>query len=156
MTSTHRSSTLIFVNHNNVERDIQSQKRTAMGPDRSIMLQEPRIIGFIVMSRADSTSLAIAPIICHSAAPPIVIFYDNSFNLVASTLLWLPWFLFTTLFVVVIFHLKRHTCSGFYDAARYKVLDLLKTSPAEANNSKVKSALYHMSSLCADNMVKNL
>ena len=42
------------------------------------------------------------------------------------------------------FHYKGHTCNYFFDGDRYRILDKIRTSAAEAINAKIKRALYFM------------
>jgi len=55
--------------------------------------ENPKLIGFTVMTRAESTSLALSSILSHLPVPPRVLYYDNGCNLFASTLLHFPWLL---------------------------------------------------------------
>ncbi|MEM6737858.1 MAG: hypothetical protein AAF620_17500, partial [Bacteroidota bacterium] len=113
----------------------------------------PKLIGYVVMTRCESTALAISVAICYLLIPPEVILYDNACNTLASALLRLPWILIISFIIVDRFHYKGHTCNSFYDADRYKRLDNIKTSSAESINSKIKRALYHMRFLRGDTLV---
>lgn len=61
--------------------------------------------------------------------------------------------MFMTLVLVDLFQYKGSTFRSFSDAEWYEKPDFLSTSAAEAINSKIKRALYHMRFICADNMV---
>lgn len=61
-----------------------------------------------------------------------------------------------TLFVVDRFYYKGNTCSGFYDADRYEVIDVMNTFSKETINSNLNSALHHMIFICAVNILKYL
>ena len=113
----------------------------------------PKLIGYIVMTRAESTSLALSSMVMHFQLPPAVILYDNACNTLAAALLRLPWILLFCFIIVDRFHYKGHTCSSFFDANSYRQLDDVRTSAAEAVNAKIKKALYHMRFLTGKNLV---
>ena len=104
----------------------------------------PKLIGFIVMTRAESTSLALSSVLMFFQKPPAVMLYDNACNTLDAALLRLPWLMMYSLLIVDRFHYKGHTCNSLFDADMYRLLDAIKSSAAESINAKIKRALYHM------------
>ena len=113
----------------------------------------PKLIGFIIMTRAESTALALSTMLMFFPVPPFVLLYDNACNTIASALLRLPWLLLLSFIIVDRFHYKGHTCNAFYDADRYRRLDNIKTSAAESVNAKIKRGLYNMRFLKGDVLI---
>ena len=113
----------------------------------------PKLIGFFVMTRAESTALALSMMVMFFQVPPLVLLYDNACNTIASALLRIPWLLLFSFLVVDRFHYKGHTCNAFYDADRYRRLDGIKTSSAESINAKIKRGLFNMRFLKGDVLV---
>lgn len=113
----------------------------------------PKLIGYIVMDRCESTALALYIALMFFKIPPGTIFYDNGCNALAPALLRLPWLLLFSFIVVDRFHYKGHSCNSFYDADRYSVLDKFKSSSAESMNAKIKRSLHHMRFLRGENLV---
>lgn len=116
----------------------------------------PKVIGFIIMTRAESTALALSAILMYFVIPPSVVFYDNGCNTVDAALLRIPWLLLFIFIVVDRFHYKIHTCSDIFNADMYRQLDDLKTSVVEAINAIIKRALYNMRFLKGDVLVHYL
>jgi len=116
----------------------------------------PKYIGFIVMMRAESTSLALAIILMFFHIPPEIVLYDNACNCLASALLRIPWLLMFSFLIVDRFHYKGHSCNAFFDADRYKKLDTSKTSASEILNSKLKRSLYNMRFVAGETLVHYL
>ena len=113
----------------------------------------PKLIGYIVMERCESTALALSIALMFFKIPPCTIFYDNGCNALSSALLRLPWLLLFSFIVVDRFHYKGHSCNCFYDADRYSVLDKFKSSSAESMNAKIKRSLHNMRFLRGENLV---
>ena len=116
----------------------------------------PKLIGFVIMTRAESTALALSAIMMYFPVPPSVIFYDNACNTLAAALLRLPWLLLFVYIIVDRFHYKVHSCNALFDADHYKQLDNVKTSVVEAINSIIKRSLYNMRFLKGDVLVPYL
>ena len=104
----------------------------------------PKLIGFILMDKAESTALALSSILMFFHIPPHTLFYDNACNTVATALLRIPWLLIFTLIIVDRFHYLVHKCDAFFDADSYQAMDDNRTNSAEEINSKIKRALFHM------------
>jgi len=110
----------------------------------------PKVIGYVIMTRAESTALALSAIMMYFPIPPTTIFYDNACNTLAAALLRLPWLLLFIYIIVDRFHYKVHSCNALFDADHYRMLDNVKTSVVEAINSIIKRALYNMRFLKGD------
>ena len=113
----------------------------------------PKLIGYVIMTRAESTSLALSAMMAFFKTLPVVVLYDNACNTLAAALLRLPWFLLMVFLVVDRFHYKGHKCNALYDADIYKRLDNVKSSVAESINAKVKRSLYNMRFIKGDKLV---
>ena len=116
----------------------------------------PKLIGYVIMTRAESTSLALSAMMGYFKILPVVVLYDNACNTLAAALLRLPWFLLLVFLIVDRFHYKGHKCNALYDADIYKRLDKVKSSVAESINAKVKRALYNMRFIAGDKLVQYL
>jgi len=115
--------------------------------------ENPKLIGFIVMTRAESTSLALSSILSHLPIPPRVLYYDNGCNLFASTLLRFPWLLHQCRVVVDRFHYKSHKCCAFFDPDCYYALDEQRSTTAESFNARIARSVHHMRYLRGNNLV---
>jgi len=113
----------------------------------------PKLIGYIVMTRSESTALALSSAIMHFPIPPRTIYYDNGCNMAASVLLRLPFLLLIAFIIVDRFHYKGHLCNARFDANRFPQLDGHRTSSAESFNSSIKRALFHVRFLQGANLV---
>ena len=113
----------------------------------------PKLLGFVVMKKPESTEVALDSILTHFRIPPRVIFYDNACNLYASALLRVPWLLNQTRFLVDRFHYKSHTCSTFFDPSSYRELDLFKTTGEESINARIEKVLCFLRYLRGKNYV---
>ena len=113
----------------------------------------PKFIAYIVMTRAESTSLTLAAVIMFFVIPAAVILYDNACNTLASALLRIPWLLLLSFILVDRFHYKGHTCNSFFNPDCYRTMDQIKTNAPEINNSKLKRSLYNMRFLAGDTLV---
>jgi len=116
----------------------------------------PKLIGYIVMTRSESTALALSSVIMHFPVPPRTIYYDNGCNMAASVLLRMPWLLVMSFITVDRFHYKGHLCNARFDATRFPQLDDHRTSAAESINSNIKRALFHIRYLRGENLVTYL
>lgn len=100
----------------------------------------PKLIGYIVMTMAESTSLALSSVLTHFPVPPRCVVYDNACNMELSALPRVPWFLHTSKVVVDRFHYTAHKCSSFFDADCFSFLDRLKTTTAESINARIRKS----------------
>ena len=116
----------------------------------------PKLIGFIIMTRCESTALALSIALMFFKIPPETIFYDNACNALLSALLRLPWLLLFSFLVVDRFHYKSHKCHSFYDADRFQRFDDIKTSSAESINGRIKTSLRSMRFLRGETLVHYL
>ncbi len=68
---------------------------------------------------------------------PRALFYNNTCNFSKSAILRCPWIFHATKVCVDRFHFRSHKCCSSFDPDSYPVLDDLKTSGAEAINSRI-------------------
>lgn len=115
--------------------------------------ESTKLIMFIVMTRAESTSLSLSAILMYFLVPRRTVYYDNACNLFASIFLRLPRLLNCTRVAVDIFHYKSHTCSPFFCPDSYQVLDEESTDTAESFNATIEKSLYHMRYLGPNNLI---
>ena len=113
----------------------------------------PKLLGFIVMNKPESTEVALNSVLTHFKIPPRVVFYDNACNLFASALLRVPWLLNLSRFLVDRFHFKSHNCSTFFDPSSYRDLDVFKTTGAESINARIEKVLHFLRHLRGGNYV---
>lgn len=73
----------------------------------------PKLLGFIVMKKPESTALTLSSFLTHFPVPPRHVFYDNACNLFSSAILRVPWLLHMTRMIVDRFHFVSHKCSAF-------------------------------------------
>lgn len=111
----------------------------------------PRLIGFVIMTKAESTALALSSIISHFPAPPRSIVYDNGCNLYSSTISRLPWILAVTRIIVDRFHYKSHRCPIIFDADSYEAYNETRTESAESINARIKKTGAYIRYLRSDN-----
>ena len=113
----------------------------------------PKLIGYIVMTRAESTSLALSAVLMFLQILPEYIFYDNACNMMASAVLRIPWLMLLCYVLVDRFHYKSHTCSRLFDPDQYQALHKIKTSSTESIAARIKRSLYHMRYLKGEALV---
>ena len=113
----------------------------------------PKLLGFVVMKKPESTEVALTSILTHFRVPPRVVFYDNACNLFASALQRVPWLLHLSRMLVDRFHYKSHTCSSLFDPSSYRDLDAFKTTGAESINARIKKVLFFLRYLSGKNYV---
>ena len=111
----------------------------------------PKLLGFVVTKKPESTEVALNSILTHFQIPPRVVFYDNACNLFASAILRVPWLLNLTRFLVDRFHYKSHVCSSLFDPSSYRDLDMFKTTGAESINARIEKVLYFLRHLRGKN-----
>lgn len=112
----------------------------------------PKIIGYMIMTKPESTAIAGSSVVTHFPIPPRTIFYDNACNLFASMLSRIPWFLKLAKVVVDRFHYKGHKCCSFFDPDAYSKLDVDRTTSAESFNARIERAIHHMRYLSGSNL----
>lgn len=117
---------------------------------------KPVLIGYIVMTKPESRSLALTSVLSSFQVPPRVVYYDNACNLVASTILRLPFLLHTTRFLVDRFHYKSHVCSEFFYPDSYRTHDADRTTTAEAINSRLERVVPFLRFVNGDLLVPHL
>ena len=115
--------------------------------------ETPKLLGFVVMRKPESTEVALTSILTHFKVPPRFIFYDNACNLFSSFLLRVPWLLQFTKLMVDRFHYKSHTCSSLFDPGSYKDLDTFNTTAAESINARIEKVLFFLRYLRGKNYV---
>lgn len=117
---------------------------------------KPILLGYIVMTKPESRSLALTSILSCFPVPPRVLYYDNACNLMASTLIRAPWLLHSTRFLVDRFHFKSHLCSEFFCPDSYRENDADRTTTAEAINSRLERAVPFLRYVNGDLLVPHL
>lgn len=117
---------------------------------------KPVLLGYIVMTKPESRSLALTSIMTSFRIPPRVVYYDNACNLMQSILVRLPWVLHCTRFIVDRFHYKSHVCSEFFDPDVYRLLDADRTTTAEAINAKLERVVPFLRFVSGRNLVPHL
>lgn len=113
----------------------------------------PKVLGYVVLTRAESTACALSTVLTHFQVPPKTVYYDNGCNMMSSALLRVPWLLHMTRIVIDRFHFKSHTCSAFHDANMYPSMDSDRTTSAESVNARIGRALPYMRYIGGDNFV---
>lgn len=116
----------------------------------------PKLIGFVIMTQAESTALALSSILTHFRVPPRAVFYDNACNLFTSVMIRVPWLLGVTRLTVDRFHYKSHKCCAYFSPDSYRQFDLQRTETAESINARIKQSLASTRYLKADNLISFL
>ena len=104
----------------------------------------PKLIGFVVMNRAESTSLALSSFLSHFKVPPRTAYYGNACNLFLSVMLRVPWIIKHYRLEIDRFHYKSHTCSSYFDPDVYQVFDSHYTETAESIKSRIKKTIQQL------------
>ena len=118
--------------------------------------ETPQLLGYVVMIRAESTSLALNSMLTHFQIPPRVVYYDNACNLAKSVMLRAPWLLHLSKFIVDRFHYKGHTCCELYDAESYDCMDVDRTTTAESFNARLEKSVPYLRFVKAENLIPQL
>ena len=113
----------------------------------------PKLIGFIVMTQAESTALALSSFLSHFPVPPKTVYYDNACNLFLSVMLRVPWVLKDTRLEVDRFHYKSHKCCSYFDPDVYPEFDTHYTETAESINARIKKTLQQLRYLKGNHLV---
>ena len=101
----------------------------------------PKLLGFIIMTQAESTALALSSILTHFGVPPRAVFYDNACNLLKSVLIRVPWLLGRTRLAVDRLHYKSHKCSAYFNPDSCRQFDMPRTETAESINARIERSL---------------
>ena len=101
----------------------------------------PKLLGFLIMTQAESTALALSSVLTHFAIPPRIVFYDNACNLYKSVLIRVTWLLGKTRLIVDRFHYKSHKCCAYFNPDSYRQYDNERTETAESINARIEKGL---------------
>ena len=115
--------------------------------------QSPKLLGFIIMTRAESVSLALSSLLTHFPILPRMVYYDNSCNMFSSAVLRVPWIFRQTRMAVDRFHYKAHKCNALFNPDSYSNLDAHRTETAESINARIEKSLPYMRYLGTDNLL---
>ena len=118
--------------------------------------ENPQLLGYVVMTRAESTGMALTTVLSNFQVPPRVVYYDNACNLSKSVMLRAPWLLHCSKFIVDRFHFKSHTCCELYDADSYFSMDLDRTTTAESFNARLEKSVPYLRFVKAENLIPHL
>lgn len=116
----------------------------------------PKLIGFVIMTQAESTALALTSILTHFGVPPRSVFYDNSCNLFISFMLRVPWLLGRTRLTVDRFHYKSHKCCSYINPDSFRQFDMQRTETADSINARIEKSLTSIRYLNGDNLMSFL
>lgn len=117
---------------------------------------KPQLLGYIVMTRAESTGLALTSMLTNFQVPPRVVYYDNACNLVRSVITRVPWLMHLSKFMVDRFHYKSHTCSEIFDPDSYYSMGQDKSTTAESINARIEKSVPYLRFLKAENLIPHL
>lgn len=113
----------------------------------------PKLIGFYVMDRPESSSPALSSAISHLRVIPRMLFYDNACNLCLSAYYRAAWFMELCIIQIDRFHCEHHSCVNYFNPSMYPCMEQMKTMGAESINARIKRAKHHMRYLRGDNFV---
>lgn len=131
----------------------KSQRHSAGLMTVQCACQSPKLLGFIVMTRAESVALALSSLLTHFPVLPRTIFYDNACNMFSSAILRVPWVFRQTRMAVDRFHYKSHKCNSLFNPDSYSDFDAHRTETAESINARIEKSLPYMRYLGTESLL---